>query len=390
MNPVRVYKFGGASLENVDKLKSIAAFLAREKQINNQPILAVVSAMGKTTDGLISLAHEVSPHPQRRELDMLISVGERISMSLLSLALHTHKLPAISFTGSQAGIITDTSHGNARIVSLRPHRIETHLEKGDIVVLAGFQGVAESTKEITTLGRGGTDTTAVAMASYFKSSSCEFKKDVGGLYSADPKLVPDAKPLPQLTYRQLIDMTFWGANVLHHRAAELASMLKVPLRFSQFESADKKSPNQTLVSGDVSMFEEKKIIAINSHKTVHRIMFAKKDMNESLAVIQGFVEKDLMANPQILTTENSTEGTIIFCVGNIDPLTTAPGVQTQSYSSVTATCHGAASSDLLQTAMKSLSEIKVQKILQDSTNMTFIVNATERETAIQKLHSLIN
>ena len=137
------------------------------------------------------------------------------------------------------------------------------------------------------------------------------------------------------------------------------------------------------------MFEEKKVIAINSHKMVHRIMFAKKDMSGSLAVIQGFVEKDLMANPQILTTENSNEGTIIFCVGNIDPLTTAPGVQTQSYSSVTATCHGAASSDLLQTAMKSLSEIKVQKILQDSTNMTFIVNATDRESAIQKLHSLI-
>jgi aspartate kinase len=274
---VRVYKFGGASLADIDKLKAVAAFLKKEKEKFPEPILAVVSAMGKTTDELIALAKKVSPSPHRRELDMLLTVGERTSMSLMSLALQSLGVNAISFTGSQAGIITDSAHGNARILEARPFRIAEHLKNGDTVVLAGFQGVSQVSKDITTLGRGGTDTTAVVMASHFKSPVCEFKKDVSGIFSADPKLVPEAKHLPHLSFKNILDMTFWGAKFLHYRAAELALVLQLPLRFSHFEEADHlatPTDQHTLVSGD-SMLEQQKILSINSHKDVRNTSISR-------------------------------------------------------------------------------------------------------------------
>lgn len=383
---VRVYKFGGASLADTEKLKAVASFLKKEKLKYQDPILAVVSAMGKTTDDLIALAKQVSLHPQRRELDMLLTVGERTSMSLMSLALNDLGVPAISFTGSQAGIITDTAHGNARILETKPFRIEQHLSAHQTVVLAGFQGVSQETKEITTLGRGGTDTTAVAMASHFKSPLCDFKKDVGGIFSADPKLVTKARHLPQLTFKNIVDMTFWGAKFLHYRAAELAAHLQLPLRFSHFENEN----DFTLVSGDHSMLEHQKILSINSHRDVHEWTFLNLSTAQALSWVHTQAQKQALPLPQILSSTMTDKGCRLLFVGEFGEMSLAlqlPG-EAKKISTVTATCQGAVSSELLYRALVVLGD-KVQGVLQDTTNLTFLVQPQDREVVLRQLHSLI-
>ena len=179
-NPIIVQKYGGACLETPAKIRAVAGSLADLHRLGHR-VVAIVSAMGKTTDELVKMAYQVSPHPNRRELDMLLTTGERISMSLMSMALSDFGVPAISFTGSQAGLMTDESHSSARIIDVRPVRVREELDRGRIVVLAGFQGVNPVTREITTLGRGGSDTTAVAMAAALKAERCEIIKEVDGV-----------------------------------------------------------------------------------------------------------------------------------------------------------------------------------------------------------------
>lgn len=383
---VRVYKFGGASLADIDKLKAVAVFLKKEKEKSTEPILAVVSAMGKTTDELIALAKKVSPSPHRRELDMLLTVGERTSMSLMSLALQSLGVNAISFTGSQAGIITDSAHGNARILEARPFRIAEHLKNNDTVVLAGFQGVSQTTKEITTLGRGGTDTTAVAMASYFKSSVCEFKKDVGGIFSADPKLVANTQHLPHLTFKNVLDMTFWGAKFLHYRAAELALFLQLPLRFSHFDQ----SSSYTLVSGD-SMLEQQTVLSINSHKDVYEWSFKSMDVAQSLQWLHAQIKKLSLPEPQILATGQTGATTQVLLVGEVGDMAKDFDFKgdVKKLSTVTMTCQGAVNSELLYKALTAIAPVSPYKTLQDTTNLTFVVESSQRDSVIQKLHTLI-
>lgn len=394
---VRVYKFGGASLADIDKLKAVASFLKKEKEKYPEPILAVVSAMGKTTDELISLAKKVSPSPHRRELDMLLTVGERTSMSLMSLALQSLGVNAISFTGSQAGIITDSAHGNARILEARPFRIAEHLKNGDTVVLAGFQGVSQVSKDITTLGRGGTDTTAVVMASHFKSPVCEFKKDVGGIFSADPKIVAHAKHLPHLSFKNILDMTFWGAKFLHYRAAELALMLQLPLRFSHFDDTGplarhvgQPTDQHTLVSGD-SMLEQQKILSINSHKDVYEWSFENKDVSQALHWLHEQTKKRSLPEPQILAASLDGATTRILFVGEVGEMSkdfSFTGV-VRKFSTVTMTCQGSVNSELLYKALSSIHPMAPLKTLQDTTNLTFVVEQTQRDSVVQKLHTLL-
>src|ERR1700741_2981574 len=220
-NPIIVQKYGGACLETPEKIRAVASSLA-DLHARGQRVVAIVSAMGKTTDELIRMAYQVSSQPNRRELDMLLTTGERISMSLVSMALSDFGVPAISFTGSQAGVMTDESHSSARIVDVRPIRVREELDRGRIVVLAGFQGVSPATREITTIGRGGSDTTAVAMAAAPRAERCEIIKEVDGICSADPRIVPNARPFRQLDFASLSEMCFWGAKVLHFRSVELA------------------------------------------------------------------------------------------------------------------------------------------------------------------------
>jgi len=225
-------KFGGASVATPERFAAIADVILA-KQHHYPRIVVVVSAMGNTTDELLSLARKVHPHPPRREQDMLVSVGERISISLLAMALDFKGKEAISFTGSQSGIITSTEHAEAKIIDVRPHRLIQGLEAGKIVIVAGFQGVSQK-GEITTLGRGGSDTTAVALGVALQAEKVEFYKDVPGIFEQDPKLHPEAAMFERMSYDQALDMTRKGAKVLHHRCVELAAKNGLPLHVLSF------------------------------------------------------------------------------------------------------------------------------------------------------------
>jgi aspartate kinase len=215
-----VQKYGGSSVADVHKLRQVASRIMRTRE-QGHGVVVVVSAMGDTTDDLLAMAKQVSPNPERRELDMLLTAGERISMALLSIAIRELGGDAISFTGSQSGIITNDRHVDARIIEVRPFRVEDELARGKIVVIAGFQGVSYR-REITTLGRGGSDTTAVAMAAAINAEYCEICSDVDGVYSADPRVVPDARRIGTLSYEETQEMAESGAKVLNAQAVEFA------------------------------------------------------------------------------------------------------------------------------------------------------------------------
>jgi len=223
-----VQKYGGTSVDGPERIRAVARRIA-DSRAAGAAMVVVVSAMGDSTDDLIALARRVSPRPSRRELDMLLSTGERVSMALLAMALHDLGLEAISFTGSQSGILTDESHSNARIVSITPGRIRAELERGRVVIVAGFQGVSPVTREITTLGRGGSDTTAVALAAAFAPARCEIYSDVDGVFTADPRVVPGARVLDRLSYRACSALAHLGGRVLHARCVDLAAREHVPL-----------------------------------------------------------------------------------------------------------------------------------------------------------------
>lgn len=214
-----VQKFGGATLSTPEKIRSVAEKIANLRK-SGVSVVVVVSAMGQTTNQLIELANQVSKNPTLREMDMLMSVGERISMSLLSMALNDLGCEAISFTGSQAGILTDDDHISANIIDVKPIRVAPALAAGKAVVLAGFQGVSAKTKEITTLGRGGSDITAVAVAQALGAYRCEILKDVDSIFTADPNLVKNAQPIRNLSAQLLFEMTYWGAKVVNYRSSE--------------------------------------------------------------------------------------------------------------------------------------------------------------------------
>src|SRR6478735_5064469 len=215
-----VQKYGGSSVADPEKLKAVAKRVMRTRDQGHQ-VVVVVSAMGDTTDELLTMAKRVSPNPERRELDMLLSVGERVSMALLSMAIRERGGEAISFTGSQAGIITNDRHVDARIVEVRPFRVQDELARGKIVIIAGYQGVSYR-KDVTTLGRGGSDTTAVAMAAALDAEWCEICSDVDGVYSADPRVVPAARRIPELSHEETQEMAEAGAKVLNAQAVEFA------------------------------------------------------------------------------------------------------------------------------------------------------------------------
>src|SRR5499426_1371114 len=215
-----VQKYGGSSVADTDKIRLVAKRIAKTKA-EGKKVVVVVSAMGKTTNQLIEKAKAISSSPSRRELDMLLTCGEREAMSLLTMALIEEGLEAISFTGSQAGILTNDRHSGARIIEVRPFRVEDELDRGKVVIVAGFQGVSYK-REITTLGRGGTDTTAVALAAALRADYCEICSDVDGVYTADPRVVEAAKLLEAISYDEMLELAAQGAKVLHDAAVEFA------------------------------------------------------------------------------------------------------------------------------------------------------------------------
>ncbi|NBO38922.1 aspartate kinase [bacterium] len=223
-----VLKFGGAAVSSPERFHDIANIIKTRAQ-SDSPLIVVVSAMGETTDELITLAHKVHPNPPARELDMLVSVGERISISLLAMALARIGLDAVSFTGSQSGILTNAAHTEARIIEIKPQRILSSLIAGKIAIVAGFQGVCPQTGDITTLGRGGSDTTAVALAAALSSKHVEFYKDVEGIFDSDPKNSLNAKKYDFLSFADALKLTRAGAQVLQPRCIEIADRNAIPL-----------------------------------------------------------------------------------------------------------------------------------------------------------------
>ena len=223
-----VQKYGGSSVSDAESVKRVARRIVETKQAGND-VVVVVSAMGDTTDELIDLAEQVSPNPPGRELDMLLTAGERISMAVLAMAIYDLGFEARSYTGSQAGLITDSTHGRARIIDVTPGRISQALSDGAIPIVAGFQGVSQDTKDITTLGRGGSDTTAVALAAALKAEVCEIFTDVDGIFTADPRIVKKALKLEQIAYEEVLELAANGAKILHSRCVEYARRFNVPI-----------------------------------------------------------------------------------------------------------------------------------------------------------------
>jgi aspartate kinase len=259
-----VMKFGGSSVADTEKLRAVAGRCAAAREAGNR-VVAVLSAMGDTTDDLLRLAHDMVPQPDPRELDMLVSVGERISCSLAAMALIDRGHGATSLTGSQAGIVTDSAHTKAKIVEVRARRIHEALDRDEIVLVAGFQGVSAESSDVTTLGRGGSDTTAVALAAALGADYCEIYTDVRGVFTADPRLVPDARKLDLLTFEEMLEMASSGARVLATRSIEVARSHNVRLHVrSTFEEGegtwireeDETMLEKALISGVVHQREE--------------------------------------------------------------------------------------------------------------------------------------
>lgn len=223
-----VQKYGGTSVADPSRISAVADRV-RDTHARGHDVVVVVSAMGHTTDELLALAAEVSDNPPRREMDMLLTTGERVSMALLAMALHARGVPAVSYTGSQAGILTDSSHGEARITRITGERIRLSLDEGKVVIVAGFQGVDPVTREVTTLGRGGSDATAVALAAALDADHVEIFTDVDGVYTADPRIVPSAKKLDEISFDDMLEMSASGAGVLMSRAVEVGRRYDVPI-----------------------------------------------------------------------------------------------------------------------------------------------------------------
>jgi aspartate kinase len=259
-----VQKFGGSSVADAESIKRVAKRIVATRKAGNEVVVAV-SAMGDTTDELLDLAHEVSPLPDPRELDMLLTTGERISMALLAMAIKSMGVEALSFTGSQAGMITDSQHGSARIVDVTPVRVREALDKGAIAIVAGFQGFNRDSRDITTLGRGGSDTTAVALAAALEADVCEIYTDVDGVFTADPRVVKKARKLDRVSAEEMLELAASGAKVLHIRAIEFARRHGVTMHvrssftpnegtwvISPKEGEEVEEPIITGVAGDLS------------------------------------------------------------------------------------------------------------------------------------------
>ncbi|HEY1627106.1 MAG TPA: aspartate kinase [Streptosporangiaceae bacterium] len=268
-----VQKYGGSSVADADGIKRVARRIVSTRKAGHD-VAVVVSAMGDTTDDLIDLANQVTPVPPGRELDMLLTAGERISMALLAMAIASLGSEARSFTGSQAGVITDAEHGRARIIDVTPGRISTALAEGFIPIVAGFQGVSQTTKDITTLGRGGSDTTAVALAAALHADVCEIYTDVDGIFTADPRIVRNARKIPTISYEEMLEMAACGAKILHLRCVEYARRYGVPIHvrssFSDREgtwvtghaSTEDTGMEQAIISGVAHDRSEAKITVV--------------------------------------------------------------------------------------------------------------------------------
>ena len=384
-NKVYVLKFGGTSVADIDKINKVASRIA-EYVHKNYRVLVVVSAMGDTTDNLIKLAKRINPYPSEREMDMLISTGEQVSGALLAMALHKKGIEAISFTGPQVGIITDTYHTKAKILKIETARIKRELKKGKVIIIAGFQGISTAL-EITTLGRGGSDLSAVALAVAVGAGRCEIYTDVKGVYTADPRIVPQAKMIKYITFDEMLELASRGAQVMQTRAVEVAKKFNIPLHVrSSFTKKEgtvimKKTPyiEEPIVRGVTLLENEAKITICNvpdkpgvaariftrlssgginvdmivqnvSHERITDISFTVPKSSLQKAIkISNIIAKNIGAK-DVLADENIAKVSIV-------------GVGMKTHFGVAAKCFKALAENKINIEMISTSEISISCVI---------------------------
>ena len=314
MKKIVVQKFGGTSVADTDKIKNVAKAVIRERNLGHD-VVVVVSAMGHTTDYLVKMAKDISENPSSREMDMLLSNGEGVSIALLAMALQAQGCPAVSMNAIQVGIMTEKVHSKARIINIKTDKINSHLEKGEVVVVAGFQGVTDDL-EITTLGRGGSDTSAVALAGALNAIRCDIYTDVEGVYTTDPRIVPHASRLDEISYEEMLELARVGANVLHPRAVETAKQYNVPLRVrSTFKldnlgtlilGVDEMELHKpvTGVASDLSQLRVVVCDVIDNPGTAAALFNGLADANVSVdMIIQSYARKALNTNDIAFTID---------------------------------------------------------------------------------------
>jgi aspartate kinase len=306
MQKIIVQKYGGSSVANIERIKKVA-----EKAKEGSKVVVVVSAMGKTTDELIKMAGQITASPNERELDMLISTGEQVSIALLTMAIHVLGWDAISFTGMQAGIITNAVHTKAKVTAVNHKKIESALEKGKIVIVAGFQGI-DANGDITTLGRGGSDTTAIALAAQLKADRCEVYTDVDGVYTADPRIVPYARRIPVISYDEMAEMASLGAKVMHYRAIDLARNYKVKILVkSSFTTGE-----GTLIKEADPMLEKVIVRGVTQEINVGKIVVQGVPDVPGVAyqLFKALAEKEIIVDMIIQSAHHNQVNDIAFTV----------------------------------------------------------------------------
>lgn len=310
-----VQKYGGSSVADADKIKNVARRIAVTKDAGNQ-VVVVVSAMGDTTDELVELAYKLTDQPPAREFDILLSTGEIVSSTLLAMTLEAMGYAAVSLSGAQAGIKTDTTHSRARILGIDPKRIVRELDKGSVVIVAGFQGINED-MDTTTLGRGGSDTTAVALAASLKADECQIYTDVEGIYTADPRLVPEAHSLAEIGYEEMLELATYGAKVMHPRAVELGELFNIPILVT---SSFSNSPG-TLIHGGVSMEVRNKVSGIAHDLNVAKITVVGVPDRPGIAssIFESLAEAGISVDTivQNASIENITDLTFTVAKGDL-------------------------------------------------------------------------
>ena len=407
-----VQKYGGSSLGDADGIKRVAQRIISTRKAGHQ-VVVVVSAMGDTTDELHDLALQVSPMPPARELDMLLTAGERISMALVAMAIANLGFEARSFTGSQAGVITDSAHGKARIIDVTPGRIASALADGAIPIVAGFQGVSQDSKDITTLGRGGSDTTAVALAAALGAETCEIYTDVDGVFTADPRIVPAAHRIPRISYEEMLEMAASGAKVLHLRCVEYARRYAMPIHVrSSFSSkegtwvthapdpqAEEDAMDQPMITGvahdrseatiTVSGIPDKVGVAASIFRTVASASINIDMIVQSTSRTTGQADISFTLPrqdvPAAMTALRDVQGEVGFTslvfddsIGKISLI----GAGMRSHPGVSAEFFGALADAGVNIRMISTSEIRISAVV-DAADLDLAVTATHRAFGLE-------
>ena len=405
LKKIIVQKFGGTSVADTEKIKNVAQTVIREKN-NGHDIVVVVSAMGHTTDHLVKLAKEINPSPSAREMDMLLSTGECVSIALLTMAIQALGYKAVSFNATQIGILTENVHSKARIVDISTEKLKKNLNEGNIIVVAGFQGVTED-GEITTLGRGGSDTSAVALAAALNAERCDIYTDVEGVYTTDPRVVPKASRLDSISYEEMLELAHAGANVLHPRSVETAKQYAVPLRVRSSFNLDNMG---TLILGVEKMEINKPVAGVASDLSQVRIVvreipdtpgeaatlfsyLAEENISVDM-IIQSYARKSTNTNDIAFTINKEDLSKTLSVLEKIKEKLGAESVTTDD-DIAKVSIIGAGMIDrpgIASTMFKTLadSDINIKMISTSEIKISCLIDKADADKAVKALHSVFN